>query len=181
MFVATMITDFEIRSLKGLLNILPTLRPDQYKSVARDMHIDEDDLKPYMTWRTERYSRNCIVRTDQYELILLCWDKGHQTSIHCHGGEECWVYNASGRIMEEHYDFKDGKLSIENSEELIVGEVSYMNDDLGYHKLKNVANGRSLSLHLYMNPIDNCTSWCESTQSFVPVKLAYDTFEGKPV
>ena len=176
-----MIAEFQITSLQDLLEYLPTASPDEYRSIAEDMSLSISDFKQYESWKKERYTRNCIVRTDAYELILLCWDKGHETAIHCHGGEECWVYNAQGKIEEKNYRL-EGSVPVQvHSEVLQTGEVSYMNDDLGFHKLANLADGRSMSLHLYMNPINNCNMWSNLEQRFIPVDLKYDTLAGKPL
>jgi len=176
-----MIVEFQITSLQELLDYLPNVHASEYKAIAKDMSLAVADFEPYMTWNEDRYTRNCIVRTDKYELILLCWEAGQKTSIHCHGGEECWVYNVKGEIKESNFQMLANIPTKVDSEILKEGLVSYMNDDLGYHKLSNIAEGRSMSLHLYMNPIDNCTIWNKKLKKFIPVDLKYDTLEGKPV
>jgi len=176
-----MILDFQITTLQDLLEYLPTCHPSEYKGIAKDMVLSESNFDKYATWNSERYTRNCIVRTKRYELILLCWEKGQSTSIHCHGGEECWVYNVKGEIDEKHFILENGLPKPEGNHKLPEGEVSYMNDDLGFHKLVNVSEGRSMTLHLYINPIDSCSSWNAEKKSFLPVDLRYDTYDGKPV
>jgi len=176
-----MIIESEITSLDELLEVLPRCKPDDYRAIAKGMHIDAADFIKYTSWGNSRYTRNCIVRTDAYELLLLCWEQGQETAVHCHGGEECWVYNVQGVIQEVHYEMEAGVPVETNTEELSAGGLSYMNDDLGYHKLINAAKGRSMTLHLYMNPIDHCTSWNSKLKKFVPVSPSYDTVCGEPV
>ena len=48
--------------------------------------LNEAEFEKYATWNQESYTRNCIARTDTYELILLCWEKKQETPIHEHGG-----------------------------------------------------------------------------------------------
>lgn len=176
-----MIAEFQISSLSDLLEYLPNATPAEYKSLAQNMELNASDFEKYITWNPNRYTRNCIVRTDLYELILLCWDKEQETSIHCHGGEECWVYVIEGELVELNYVLDSGMPKEQLQEKMSKGEVSYMNDDMGYHKLKNHVKGRSLSLHLYMNPIDTCTMWNAEEKRFAPVVLKYDTLDGNPV
>jgi len=175
-----MIIESHITSLNQLLQILPSCTPADYKAIAKDMVIVASDLTKYASWRSDRYTRNCIVRTDAYELILLCWEPGQETAVHCHGGEECWVYNVQGTILETNYEMLNNQPVETDATELTQGKVSYMNDDLGYHKLANAGAGRCMTLHLYMNPIDHCTSWVEATRAFVPVSPSYDTIGGQP-
>ena len=177
-----MAIEVQITSVEELLSELPHCSPQDYNALAKDMELDVQDLARYATWSADRYTRNCIVRTEKYELILLCWEAGQETSIHCHGGEECWVYGAHGSLEEVHFEAaENGRPRKTGSHVLKARQVTYMNDDIGYHLLRNMTNGRAMSLHLYMNPIDNCTCWDEKTQQFVPVDLTYDTYAGKPV
>ena len=140
----------KITSLKAFLNIMEDAPKKDYTALAKRLEIPIEAYLPYMYWDKESYTRNCIVRTEQYELILLCWEPGQETPIHCHGGEECWVKILKGTIKEKRY--RDD----EDSEELIkqgtvVQEapgLSYMNDEMGFHSLHNQSEGRALSLHL---------------------------------
>jgi len=50
-----------------------------------------------------------------------------------------------------------------------------MSDDQGYHKLQNDFEGRSMSLHIYAQPIENCKAFDESSQQFIDKSLSFDT------
>ena len=151
-----------------------------YIQLAHALALDEDELKEFAFWDKDTYTRNCIKRTEDYELLLLCWEKGQETPIHCHNGEECWVYLSSGKIYEKRYQ-KD-----ENDQPYAVDElkmedsgVSYMNDEMGYHKLRNLADGRSMTLHLYVQPIDQCSVYSEEEKKFIFKELDYYSYQGK--
>lgn len=177
-----MAIEVQITSLQELISELPHCSSDDYYALANDMELDVQDLARYATWSADRYTRNCIVRTEKYELILLCWEAGQETSIHCHGGEECWVYGAHGSLEEVHYSTDGQGCPQETGRHILqVGQVTYMNDNIGYHLLQNVGHQRAMSLHLYMNPIDQCTCWDEELKQFVPTDLAYDTYAGKSI
>lgn len=139
------------------------------------MSIPREDFKPYESWNKDHYTRNCIVRTDDYELLLLCWDVGEETPIHCHCGQECWVYAIDGELEEERFEEEGDDVIQVDHTEYEKGSLSYMNDEMGYHLLRNVSKGRSMSLHLYMNPIDKCTIYDEDKEKFVLKELEYDT------
>lgn len=173
-----------ITSLKQLVETLPECSGKQYVELAHDMQIPIEDFEPYAFWSKETYTRNCIDRGEGYELILLCWEKGKDTPIHCHGGEECWVYDLKGEIEEKRYDFSDeeeSSLEVTKVERMKAGSISYMNDNMGFHKLINVSDGRAMTLHLYMNPIDRCRVYDEDKGEFEYAELEYHTFKGEPV
>lgn len=172
-----------ISSLKQLVNTLPHCSGHQYVEIAGKMEIPLEDFEPFAFWNNETYTRNCIDRGEGYELILLCWEKGTDTPIHCHGGEECWVYGLKGEILEKRFDFSGDEQNIEVTkvERMKTDSISYMNDNMGFHKLINVGDGRAMTLHLYMNPIDRCRVYDEDKEEFKYAELAYHTFKGEPI
>lgn len=162
-----------------LIEKLNNSSKDEYSEIGVRLDIPIEQFLPYTYWNNNHYTRNCIVRTDHYELILLCWEKGQDTPIHCHGNQECWVYVVDGKLDEEHYQYEEEQLLLESTETLAKGEKSFMCDDLGFHKLINAGKGRSMSLHLYMNPIDKCTKFNEKTHAFESIDLSYYSYAGK--
>ena len=169
-----------VNSLQQLLSLLPECEGPDYLKIAKDMNIPPSDFKPYEFWSDEGYTRNCLARTESYELLLLCWDAHQETPIHCHNGEECWVYIADGQLEEERYEMNE-------SDDLVLVEksickskdLSYMSDDMGYHLLRNPTGQRAMSLHLYINPIDQCSVYDEDEGVFIYKELEYDTVKGK--
>lgn len=163
-----------INSLSDLLSVLPKCNHKDYKRIAQNMHIPLKDVMEYATWSDDSYTRNCIDRTDSYELILLCWEEGQETDIHDHDGEECWVFLAQGKLHEKRFRIGD-EVSFENEFLMKKEGLSYMNDDLGCHSLHNIAKGRSISLHLYVGPINQCSIYDEDEEGFILKTLSYDT------
>jgi len=167
-----------ITSLDPLIDKLNSTSSEEYKAIGFSLDIPLEDILPYAFWSTEHYTRNCIVRESDYELILLCWEPGQETPIHCHGGEECWVYVLDGQLEESHFQFDGDNIIFEDLSKLKSGEKSFMDDEIGYHKLVNNTNKRAMSLHLYMDIIDTCTVYDEEINDFVPQSLNYYSYEG---
>ena len=71
------------------------------------------------------------------------------------------------------------EIEVEAEMQLEEDEVSYMNDDMGYHSLANINDGKSMSLHLYMNPIDECNVFNEEIGEFERKELEYFSYKGK--
>jgi cysteine dioxygenase len=172
----------EIDSLNQLIDQLQdSSRADNVRRI-KSMKIPQSEFRRFASWNQEHYTRNCIARTEKFELLLLCWSKDQETPIHCHNGEECWVYAVQGALREERYDFDESEgLVLLNTGVYQKGNISYMSDDMGYHLLRNVDDGRSMSLHLYMNPIDECTYFDEAQGVFMPKDLEYDSVDGQTI
>lgn len=168
-----------ITSLKKLLEKLPECEGDDYFEIARNMSIPTEELKPFAFWSDETYTRNCVARTKDYELLLLCWEEGQETQIHCHNGEECWVYLAKGKLREKRFDTENGHIKKTADVKMTRDRLSYMNDDLGYHSLHNLNEGKSMSLHLYVGPIDECSVFDEDKDKFVYKDLEYYSEQGE--
>lgn len=152
---------------------------NDYIKLAKNLSLDAQELSQYAFWDNNQYTRNCIKREQDYELLLLCWEKGQETPIHCHNGEECWVYLATGKIYEQRFqkDEEDQPYPVDELKMEKSG-ISYMNDEMGYHRLKNLADGRSMTLHLYVNPIDQCSVYSEEDQKFIFKDLHYYSTNG---
>jgi cysteine dioxygenase len=168
----------DIDSIEQLIKVLENSKASDFAKLSKSLKLKADDFIEYSSWDDKSYTRNCISRNDHYELLLLCWNPKQDTPIHCHNGEECWVYNLQGAFEEIRYDFKD-----DNKEELIETtrhpmqprEISYMHDKLGFHSLHNRSNIRGMTLHLYMDPIDSCRVFDNQQNGFIRKDMSYDT------
>jgi len=173
----------DITTIQSLLDALASCKTRKdYILVARQLNVPPIAFEPYTHWSDIRYTRNCVERTEEYELLLLCWDKGQRTPIHCHGGEECWVMMLEGSIKEERLEGShEGFVQLQKAGEEIMqeGDISYMNDDMGFHRLENMHDGRSMTLHLYVKPIDHCRVLNEETGRFQMRDLQYDSLRGE--
>jgi len=144
------------------------------------MNIPPSDFKAFEFWSEEGYTRNCLARTESYELLLLCWDSHQATPIHCHNGEECWVYVVNGVLEEERFEMNESDdLVLTDKSVYQPADLSYMSDDMGYHLLRNADAQKAMSLHLYMNPIDQCSIYDEEEGVFIYKELTYDSVRGK--
>jgi len=150
---------------------------EKYGNIAKRIDIEQADFALFESWKADTYSRNCIRRTVDYELLLLCWEAGQETPIHCHNEQECWVYVVEGELVEQRFDHELKKIDVTGIEStsLIQKEKSYMNDYLGYHSLANNSNQRAISLHLYAKPIERCRVYDKEEKCFNWVELEYHT------
>lgn len=133
------------------------------------------EFEKHATWSETCYTRNCIAENEDFELILLCWEKGQITAIHDHGGEECWVYFVDGEFREHIYtEGENGELDIIKTTNTKPGDVAYMIDFMGFHNLENRSKKRSMTLHLYAKPIKNCNVYDSEKNEFINKEMSYD-------
>jgi cysteine dioxygenase len=166
-----------INTVQELIQQLSDCSKDNYNTVLQNLCIERRSFSKYEHWSKEKYLRNGIYKDERFEIILLCWEKGQETTVHCHGGEECWVYLLEGEIEEVFY-IKDGNgnpIKVA-SKKLQVSKSSYINDTIGLHSMRNSFEGRSLSLHIYAKPIFECSFYDEDDHKFKMKTMVYDTF-----
>ncbi len=173
--------DSKIITMPQLLDNLNRCEESDFKKVVNRIEIPLSAYKPYVFWKKNSYTRNCIHRSDDYELILLCWDANAETPIHCHNSQECWVFILEGEFQEIRFHDKSDGLQKDNELELIQEGISYMSDDMGFHKLINSTAERAMSLHLYRNPIDECNVYDSDLKVFEKRALEYFSFKGEVI
>lgn len=168
-------TQKTLKTVSELIQVLDEVERANYTTILKSMQLPIAEFEEHATWSETCYTRNCIEENEDFELILLCWEKGQLTAIHDHGGEECWVYFVEGEFREHVYtENKEGKLDIVKTSNINPGDVSYMIDFMGFHNLENRSNKRSMSLHLYAKPIKNCNVYDSEKNEFISKDLTYD-------
>jgi cysteine dioxygenase len=164
-----------IKTISGLIIKLKENSNSAFGAILNKLELHNDYIKESSSWSFETYTRNCLYKDEDFELILLCWEQGQKTPVHCHGGEECWVKLISGELNEMLYE-KD-KIQFDKAvktQKINVNGQSYMNDLIGMHSLENTFKGRTISLHLYAKPIKRCQYYNQEKNLFISKNLSYD-------
>ena len=166
----------QIKTIPDLISKLSINDTSEYAKILSALDLSHNYFDTYSSWSKEKYTRTCLYNDERYELILLCWEVGVKTPIHCHGGEECWVRVVKGELKEVFYEN-----SIKNFNETAIkchylkaDGLSYISDFIGLHSLENRSNQRSLSLHLYAKPIKTCRYYDVSKKEMLSTTLKYD-------
>ena len=167
-----------INSLSEFIERLGEIEANSFPKIIKSLEIPKSEFEKYATWKKDRYTRNSIVRTEAFELILLCWNIKQETPIHEHGGQKCWVYQIDGEVEEKRYQSDESKeLKVTSRMKLTAGTITYMDNSMGYHTLTNLDNKRAMTLHIYVKPIDSCEIFCDKAEAFITKELEYDTFK----
>ncbi len=170
-----------IITIEQLAESLDNAEPFEHARIMKKVKIPGHELISYATWSKQCYTRNCLARTEKYEVILLCWDIGAKTPIHGHGGEDCWVYQVQGTVEEVRLEEQAGTLKETNRMILTPGKLTYMNDQMGYHTIENTSAQQAMTLHIYASPIDSCKVFNNKKDCFEMKEMFYHTFKGNEV
>ena len=140
------------------------------------------DWSEYARFTTGGYTRNLVARNEWFELLLLCWEKGQESPIHNHAGQNCWMAVLEGDIEEVQFDAPrvaaPHSLVPRGSKLLQPGKVAFINDDIALHLVRPAHGRRGVSLHLYSRPIEVCQVYDPETGRVGDRRMGYHSIRG---
>ena len=167
-------------SLTRLTDFLDKLAPADFNSTRvegflNQHHLEFDELLPFIYFREDTYGRNIVKRNTHYELLILSWLPNQSTPIHDHNGQRCWIWMHSGKLTFRSFRQLDGKeQSVQPcgpSQVHSPGELTYLDDSMGFHEIANLSGKPAVSLHLYAEPISHCRIYDQQKKKFELVEL----------
>lgn len=165
-----------INTISELVKEISSSKKEEIENIINNLAIPISEFEKIGTWDENHYTRNCIARTKNYELLLLCWQAGHETPIHCHNDQDCWVCLLEGAITENQYKNNEAEIPVLTVSKLMTEKGTYfINDDIGLHSLHNSKNKRAMSLHVYVNPIEECSYYSKKLKEYKTKNLSYDS------
>jgi len=157
--------------------------PEEIRLTIAHYIANHSDWKRYVFFSPHKYARNLVEINEDFELIVICWLPGHESPIHNHSSQNCWMSVVEGDIEEIYFsvDKATGKLTQGPTNLYKQGMVGYLYDDLALHKVRPVNGIRGVTIHLYNKPIPLCSLYCPLTGKVTRVKSAFFSQYGKKV
>jgi len=144
------------------------------------------EWEKYANFDPFRYTRNLVASGNgKFNLILLCWGEGHGSGVHDHADAHCWMKVMDGSLYENLYDWPETEnvdidlnayqvMAPKRVTEFKTGEVAYINDTIGLHRVENKSHSEpAVSLHLYSPPFEMCQSFDERTGQRTQCKVVF--------
>ena len=111
-------------------------------------------MASFAVWNPRHYTRQCIHRTREHELMLICYEPGQRTSIHDYDSQMAWIKPLRGSVREERFKATGtGTLRLHGEKSIGVGALSYMASRNCIHRHSNAGTGRAITLNLYSRPL----------------------------
>ena len=159
-------------------------RVDDILRFLRNTPVHPETLAPYLSWNHEHYTRNLIDRTAAYEVIAICWEPGHVSSVHNHREQNCWMTVPIGRLRVVNYrvvyqNQDQGTCHLEKSDTLAMDMTHprAVDPQEPVHCVHNPREfeQRAVSVHLYSRPFDSCIIYSPQQGTCREIELRYDT------
>lgn len=132
---------------------------------AYDPSLNSHEWEKYaLSDPTKGYTRNGVDECNaKANLLILVWNPSRGSMIHDHANAHCVMKILKGSLVETLYDWPEDykhdeeyshhTLSVKKDTELRTGDVAYMSDKLGLHRMTNPnPDDVAVSLHLYTPP-----------------------------
>src|SRR5262245_56326918 len=137
----------------------PDLVPAAVQRFLAGTRIAPSSLEPLLRFEEGRYTRTLIHRTDDVELLVLCWRRGSHAPIHGHEGELCWARVERGRLRFSSYrEVSRAPLRVDAIGAPVDGGPGHVDGPADIHAVDNSLDfgADAVSLHVYCRPYAEC-------------------------
>lgn len=142
-----------------------------YPGILARYAVPSYDLEPYFRWNSRHYTRTCIHRNADFELLVVCYEPGQRTSIHDYDSAMAWVHPVMGEVVEERFAVvTDGGVRVVRETHLRPGLDASLAGKAAIHRFSNRGPGRAVTLNLYARPMSKWRIYHEGSpvSSFTP-------------
>ena len=132
-----------------LLKMIDNIKKNFKNSEKYLNNYFETDYKKYIILIEFKFNRERIYIDDEIEVFIITWNKNQETKIHNHAKNGCFLKILEGSLVENVFNFDN--LNKSGTKILRKGDISYMDDSIGLHSIKNL-DDISVSIHIYSPP-----------------------------
>lgn len=132
-----------------------SLDPRRVRELLRRAHLDLQEVAPYVEPRVDSYARRCVVRREDYEVLVLTWTPAQGSVAHDHSGSLCGLKVVQGRLTEELFsESADGRVR-KTTKTRIGPEQIIVDPGVLVHALTNEAGSPEVlvTVHIYSPPL----------------------------
>jgi cysteine dioxygenase len=147
--------------------------PDLRRFIS-DLKPERQEIEQYLHFTGDRYARNLVCKTEDFECLVLCWLPGQRSPIHDHGESICAVYTVEGTLYADNYrKTANGHVRADYSEDFRAGSVLTI-QTTEIHQVSNLQDSLNLiSLHFYLGPLENSFLYSVQQPVYEPYQRTY--------
>jgi uncharacterized NAD(P)/FAD-binding protein YdhS/predicted metal-dependent enzyme (double-stranded beta helix superfamily) len=124
------------------------------RRLLTEANLDRAEVAPYVEQRAETYARRCVVRRENYEVLVLTWAPTQGSVAHDHSGSLCGLKVVQGSLVEQLFeDAPDGRVRKTTATRLGPGQMT-IDPGVVVHSLSNGEPVENLvTVHIYSPPL----------------------------
>jgi len=146
----------------SLTNLIEVLKSDRaamgaakMRAILERLVVPVEAVQAYARFSDNRYARNLVHKTEQFEIMVMCWNAGQRSSIHDHAGSLGGLKILQGELTESLFDkAPNGMIRSLSSVDYAAGDTRVEETSL-IHQISNlqVEDRRAISVHIYVPPL----------------------------
>ena len=132
-----------------------SLTHERLMDLAGRLHLSDELVGNRSVFATATYARNLVCRTPFFELLVLCWRPGQESTIHDHAGALNAIRVFSGELTSRTFRRTRGSASsagpvMQADEERVPAGARMVGLDRdGIHQLANTSADDLVTVHVY--------------------------------
>jgi len=133
------------------------------QQLVHRLDLSDELIESRTCFAKDAYARNLVCRTPAFELLVLCWKPGHESTIHDHVGSlnAITVYRGAltSRIFvpAEGVAVGRGPVALDHTDTFLPGQGWTGVDRRGIHQLANTGTEDLVTVHVYAAPLTTLT------------------------
>ncbi|HEY5169365.1 MAG TPA: cysteine dioxygenase family protein [Thermoleophilia bacterium] len=132
-----------------------SLTHERLMALAGRLDLSGELVGNRIAFARDTYARNLVCRTPFFELLVLCWRPGQESTIHDHAGSLNAIRVYSGELMSRAFHRTRGSASsaspvVQADEERVPANARMVGLDRdGIHQLANTSGDDLVTVHVY--------------------------------
>jgi cysteine dioxygenase len=180
-------TATRMRSVQEMIDHLRAIPPTSFtgQRVLDEIGhtvLDPSSLTPYAFFSPDHYTRNLIHCCDLFEVVALGWERGQESPIHNHHGQECWMGVPVGRLEVRNFRLTEHdperrtcRLAPSIRFAIDPARAAAVDPEEPIHSVHNLPEfeRRAVSVHVYSLPFQTCEVYDLDRHCYDVVRLDY--------
>jgi cysteine dioxygenase len=148
-----------------------SLTHERLMGLARRLRLSDELIRSRIHFARDQYARNLVCRTPYFELLVLCWLPGHESTVHDHAGSLNAIRVSSGELTSRRFRPVDrrpvgtGPVETTTEDTIHCGDLIGVDRD-GIHQLANTSSADLVTVHVYAPPLTELTVY-DTASGFV--------------
>lgn len=155
------------------------LTHDELMELGGRLNLSDELVHANARFCADHYARNLVCRTPAFELLVLCSNPGHESTIHDHAGALNAIRVFSGELTSRLFapataEPADavGLVALASEERLWPGSLTGVDRD-GIHQLANASQENLVTVHVYAPPLTELVVYSTSSPEIEQRPLRY--------
>jgi predicted metal-dependent enzyme (double-stranded beta helix superfamily) len=154
------------------------LTHERFMDLVHRLRLSDELIASSTSFTASHYSRNLVCRTQTFELLVLCWRPGHESTIHDHAGALNAIHVHRGELTSRIFVPADGAAA-GSGPVVMTGEESVTRDGWigvdrgGVHQLADTTGDDLVTVHVYAPPLRELTVYSTASAATERRPLRY--------